>query len=113
MTKPILTTFISTLAICSTPTATLSITKTKNTISHVKYSPENILYATAKTPFLYSGGGPQGVINDDYCPYAAAITTQDSGNARQGLRLLHRAGEIMGVRDDSHVSPNPIEETKT
>lgn len=54
-----------------------------------------------------------GVVDGDVVPLAAAFAAQDSGNARQGLRLLHKAGELARGRGDDRVTTEHLQEAKT
>ncbi|MDS0300981.1 orc1/cdc6 family replication initiation protein [Halogeometricum sp. S1BR25-6] len=49
-----------------------------------------------------------GVLNDEVIPLAAAFSAQDSGSARQGLRLLHKAGELARSNEASTVEEKHI-----
>lgn len=43
------------------------------------------------------------VVNDDVVPLAAALAAQDSGSARQALRLLYKAGELAQEQESNQV----------
>jgi cell division control protein 6 len=55
----------------------------------------------------------EGVVNDDVVPLAAAFSAQDSGSARQGLRLLHKAGELARADEDNEVRDEHVREAQT
>lgn len=53
-----------------------------------------------------------GVVADDVVPLAAAYAAQDSGNARQGLQLLLRAGELARRAEAETVTVADVKQAK-
>ena len=54
-----------------------------------------------------------GVLNGDVVPLAAAFAAQDSGSARQGLRLLHKAGELARNQGGTQVVEDHVRDAQT
>lgn len=55
----------------------------------------------------------ESVLDDEVVPLAAAFAAQDSGSARQGLRLLHKAGELARADNDLEVKEKHIRGAQT
>ncbi|MFC6838411.1 Cdc6/Cdc18 family protein [Halomarina ordinaria] len=55
----------------------------------------------------------ENVLSGDVVPLAAAFAAQDSGSARQGLRLLHKAGELARANDDREVVDDHVRQAQT
>ncbi len=66
----------------------------------------NILYQRAENAFV------DGVLEDDVVPLAAAFAGQESGSARQALKLLFKAGDIARSRDLKEVKEEHIREAE-
>ncbi len=54
-----------------------------------------------------------GVIEDDVLPLASARAAQDSGSARQALRLLYKAGELARENDSETVTSEHVESAQS
>lgn len=54
-----------------------------------------------------------GVCSEDVVPLAAAVAAQDSGSARQGLRLVHKAGELARAANADTVREAHVREAQT
>lgn len=63
---------------------------------------QNILGQRAEKAFK------NDVIKDDVIPLAAAMVAQESGSARQALKLLFKAGDLARTEDDDLVSVNHV-----
>ncbi|WP_245800288.1 Cdc6/Cdc18 family protein [Haladaptatus litoreus] len=50
------------------------------------------------------------VLKDDTIPLAAALAAQDSGSARQALKLLFKAGDLARSRNESRVTEDLVQE---
>jgi len=66
----------------------------------------NILYQRAENAFV------DGVLEDDVVPLAAAFAGQESGSARQALKLLFKAGDIARSRGLEEVKEDHIREAE-
>lgn len=66
----------------------------------------NILQQRAEKAFK------DGVLNDDVIPLAAALAGQESGSARQALKLLFKAGDLARSRDDEFVTVEHVREAE-
>ena len=54
-----------------------------------------------------------GVLTNDTVPLCAAFAAQDSGSARQGLRLLHKAGELARDAEEDQVEDEHVREAQS
>ncbi|MFB6244348.1 MAG: Cdc6/Cdc18 family protein [Halobaculum sp.] len=66
----------------------------------------NILSQRAERAFL------DGVLSEDVVPLAAAMAGQESGSARQGLKLLYKAGDLARKNDDQRVTEEHVREAE-
>lgn len=66
----------------------------------------NILYQRAENAFV------DGVLKDDVVPLAAAFAGQESGSARQALKLLFKAGDIARSQDLEEVKEEHVREAE-
>jgi cell division control protein 6 len=66
----------------------------------------NILFQRAENAFV------DGVLEDDVVPLAAAFAGQESGSARQALKLLFKAGDIARSRDLEKVKEEHVREAE-
>lgn len=66
----------------------------------------NILQQRAEKAFK------NGVLNDDAIPLAAALAGQESGSARQALKLLFKAGDLARSRDEEFVTVEHVREAE-
>ena len=55
----------------------------------------------------------EGVLTNDTVPLCAAVAAQDSGSARQGLRLLHKAGELAREADNTTVEEDHVRQAQS
>lgn len=53
-----------------------------------------------------------GVLEDDVIPLVAALAAQDSGSARQAIRLLYLTGKLSAQRDKDIVTTDIVRESK-
>lgn len=53
-----------------------------------------------------------GVLDDDVIPLCAAFAGQESGSARQALKLLYKAGDLARNRDDDTVTEEHVREAE-
>lgn len=66
----------------------------------------NILYQRAEKAFV------DGVLEDEVIPLAAAMAGQESGSARQALKLLFKAGDLARSRDQDTVTEDHVREAE-
>lgn len=66
----------------------------------------NILYQRAEKAFV------DDVLSDDVVPLAAAMAGQESGSARQALKLLFKAGDIARSRGEEEVTEDHVREAE-
>jgi len=66
----------------------------------------NILYQRAEKAFV------DDVLEDDVIPLCAAMAGQESGSARQALKLLFKAGDLARSRDMKQVSEELVREAE-
>lgn len=66
----------------------------------------NILYQRAEKAFV------DGVLSDDVIPLAAALAGQESGSARQALKMLFKAGDIARSKGEEEVLVDHVREAE-
>ena len=66
----------------------------------------NILESRAEKAFQ------DGVLDGDVIPLCAALSGQESGSARQALKLLYKAGDIARSRDEETVTVDHVQEAE-
>ncbi|MCD2200953.1 orc1/cdc6 family replication initiation protein [Halobacterium sp. KA-4] len=66
----------------------------------------NILYQRAEKAFV------DGVLEEDVVPLCAAMAGQESGSARQALKLLFKAGDLARSRDMTEVTEDLVREAE-